>query len=124
MESSNNQVSPQYRAVTACYDQLVTAIQHSVSSVTSGCVTKGLISEDVEDVVTSGTMSKGEQARRIMQCVRDAIKLNPSRYDDFIEILKNDHSLADVLEILQNKYSEHIVVLLHYSYLLLFCHFG
>ena len=100
--------SPQYRAVTTCYDQLITATKHSVLSVMSGCVAKGLISEDVEDRVTSGNMSKGEQARWIMQCVRDAIKVNPSRYDDFIEILKNDRSLADVLEILQQIYSENV----------------
>lgn len=102
---SDQYSSPEYIAVQQCTDILTTAIQDCVSSFTSICLSKGLISEDVEDYTFTNN-SDLEKARRLLNCVRRRIKSDSSKFDTLVEVLQADRCFEATVNVLLEKHGK------------------
>ena len=87
--------------------ELTDLLQHSLSF-SLKLLDKKLVTSDVHDwVVTAQGVSHREKAQRLVSCVRDRIKISTDRFDEFVELLKEEPFFKDVVE----KISEHHVTL-------------
>lgn len=88
----------------SCTNILITAIQHCIPRFTAECLSRGLISEDVEGFMQTDR-TDSEKASKLVKNIRDGIKNDPSRYDTFIDVLKEFSHLEGELTVLQDKFS-------------------
>lgn len=89
----------EHEAISQRTDLLVTAVQNCIGQFTSKCFSKGLISEDVEDF-TNTNHTDMDKARRLVKNVRDGIKNDRSRFDTFVEVLREFSHLESEVETL------------------------
>ncbi len=96
MASPDHSGSPEYEAVQHCAESLVTALQHCISTVTTACLSKRLISKDVEQY-TFTDHSNIDKARLLVSCVCTSIQNDSTKFSAFVEVLRLDSFLEGVL---------------------------
>lgn len=93
----------EHEAILKCNNQLITAVQHCITRFTAECLSKGLISEDVEGFTLTTNRTDSEKATKLMRSVRDGIKNDPSRFNTFINVLVGFTHMEGELRTLQGK---------------------
>lgn len=97
--------SPEYEAVCCCTAMLVTAIQNTIPSFTSSCLSKKLISEDAESY-TLTDHSNPDKARFLVNNIRRSIQTSPNRFSVLIGVLKEFPCLENEVQRLQDEHGE------------------
>ncbi len=106
--SDDGSASPEYKAIQQSTDILVSAIQQCISTVTSRCFSKSLISEDVVDYIHTNNPDS-DKASRIVTCVRRSIKNEVTKFHEFVEVLQAERYLDSAVNQLLEKYNEWFV---------------
>ena len=97
--------SPEYEAVLQCTQDLVASLQYCIPSVTAACLSKGLISKDVEDYTFTNNPDS-QKAARLLACIRESIRIESTKYQAFIEVLEGETYLEGALMKLKEKFSK------------------
>ncbi len=103
MESNRRNI--EFEAVKSRTHSLVTLLRNCIPTFATECLTRGLISEDVDEI-TSTDNTDSEKAKRLLRCVRDRIRNEPSLFYTLIDVLKGYDFLEGEARILEDKYSE------------------
>lgn len=98
---SGSHKSPEYMAVKRCTSELELALQQCIPRVTSACLSKDLISEDIMQHMHTN-VSDSEKASRLLSCVRRSIMNDGAKFSAFIEVLGKEQYLDAVkIQLLQ-----------------------
>ena len=97
----------EYRVLLECSDHLVTALKFDPISLGIELAAKGLVPpRDVSHQRTSA-----EQAHELAGNILDRVKLAPSRYRDFVEILSRHLWMKDFIKTLETAYCKQNLVI-------------
>ena len=105
-DCSSGYYSPEYEAIQQCTSVLVDTLQHCVSSATTACYSKGLISEDVQCDTLTNQSDYDNKARQLVSCVSTSIKNEAAKFDVFVEVLQADRYTEDIGKQLLDKRSK------------------
>ena len=77
-----------YQVVVACHDKLVNGIKQGADSLADAM----LLPESLRDDINT-ERDQIKKARQLVGLIKDKIKLNPSRFNDFMSILREKSDL-------------------------------
>ncbi len=117
--SSSGDRCSQYEAVLQCTDILMKALQQCIPSVTSTCLAKNLISEDVVAYTYTNNLDS-DKANRLLTCVRSTIQTDSSKFTAFVEVLQADTYLASTADVLLEKHSKCLAIASMVTFMLSF----
>ena len=90
-ECSNlEQSSPEYNVIKQCYAILITALKPVVSRFSDVLFSKDLIPSTVLDSTRERVYTEQEKAQKIVDALRDSIKMDASKYYTFIKVFEED----------------------------------
>ena len=95
--------SVEYRALLECSDHLVIALKFDPMTLGMELAAKGLVPP--RDVSYRRTTL--EQAQELTGSILDRVKLAPSRYRDFVEIVSRHQWMVDFVQTLENAYRKY-----------------
>ena len=96
-----NHPSPEVRAILKLTPDLITALSNEPLGVANELLSKGLISDEVYSEVLMPTSSAARIAAIMIESARKVIKLTPSKFIEFLEIL-SELSCARLVESLRS----------------------
>ena len=99
---SNHRNNTSYSEIlTSNYSDLVTGIRFSVETLAEVAYTKKLIPRQVLDEVLT-TQPQRRKANILLLAIQDKIKVNPSSFSTFLDVLHSDPALDHLAGILHN----------------------
>ena len=110
--------TPEFLTLLQCTPQLKDAVQNDLDSLSGELLAANLISPDNDSHLRNQRVSAAIRAADLVAYVRTRVKLDPSKYHVFIEVLKRreaDHK--SILKILAEKYQTHTNCECGYMYL-------
>ncbi len=119
LSSSGDHCSPEYEAVLQCTDILMKVLQQCIPSVTSTCLAKKLISEDVAAYTHINNLDS-DKASRLLTCVRSTIQTDSSKFTTFVEVLQADTYLASTADVLLEKHGKCLAIASMVTFMLSF----
>ena len=96
----------EYLALLKCRVELSSEISADPLSVSNALVAKGLIPESVHSSVLQQTKNNEVKASELVHQVTNKIRTYPARFDEFLEVLRSQYWLKDVLKSLTAAYKE------------------
>ena len=100
---TGSDTTPEYVAFRKCYPELISAVSAQADTFCNALFAKGYISESVRNFTRNRAFLDDEKAGKLLDTVIDRIKLNPSVFHGFLEILKAP-STDDIAETLQHHF--------------------
>ena len=91
----------EYQSLLKFAEDLTRLIKHDIVTLSSKFFAKGLVTEDVHELVTAppvGVLQEQEKAKKLLECVIDRIKKSPGRFQDFIDILSEEPYFEDIVQ--------------------------
>ena len=85
-------------------DKLITALSLEPSNIASELLAKSVIPSSVVDQMQVLGIADRQKASKLVTAVRSAVEINPQNYHIFIEVLKNEPSRKNIVEILTVSY--------------------
>ena len=95
--------SPEVRAMLKLTPNLTTALSNEPLGVANELLSKGLISDEIYSEVLMPTSSATRKAAIMIESARKVIKLNPSKFTEFLDIL-SELNCASLVESLRSIY--------------------
>ena len=95
-----------YQAFRRSSVRIETAIQATVDDVASKCIANDIISAALRPKFVNGSGDKAQKAHQLVSAVIDQIKVDESKFDDFVEILEQDASFKRLVHILRCEVSK------------------
>ena len=99
--TASSPMSIEYRTLIECTPVLVSQISQDTSTVAQALLAKGLIPPN----------KRKADAGFLVEAITNKVKFRTQNYDKFMDILKEQPWLGDLVEILQDKYSETIIII-------------
>ena len=100
--------SPEARILREHYAQLVNAIQDP-EFFADELYSRTLVSRGVVQKVQLGALTKPEKSRILLLAVQDQLIINPCKFNEVIEALSSDSTLAELVAKLQRSHCEFVV---------------
>lgn len=98
--------SPEYKTLLQCNQKLRSALQLDVVDVSARLFAAGLISEELHSYLISESRSSSERTARLVHFITQAVKVDPSKYASFVDILRHGpYFYSEILQILSDTYS-------------------
>lgn len=94
-------ITAHYDLLVSCHDYLVDGLESNLSTLSSNCFSKLLITEDTyKKTMQLQNMTDRDKVRMVLLNVQDTIKENPEKFDYFVTVLKElsctEHLLASL----------------------------
>ena len=90
--------SPEFITLSRFASDLALLLQHD-QSMPAKLYGKGLVTKAVHDWVLSVQgVSDHQKATRLVSCVIDRVKGSPQRFQDFLQVLREDDFFNDIVE--------------------------
>ena len=91
--------SPEYKSLVHCTSDLIDCLQHSLISISSELLEKGLVTVDVHNLIqTAHGLSERDKASRLVTCVSSCIKQSTEKFSILIKILQKDLYFVGLVE--------------------------
>ena len=85
----NNDMMEEAKAVRNCHVKLVGTISNNLTSLVGSLFQHELITPDVKEEMSLNTTNK-VKADKIVDCVRDKVKIAPDKFYTFIDVLREN----------------------------------
>ena len=99
--SNRSNTSSYSEILTSNYSDLVTGIRSCVETLAEAAYTRKLIPRQILDEVLT-TQPQRWKANILLLAIQDKIKVNPSSFSTFLDVLHSDPALEDLAGILHN----------------------
>ena len=96
-------VSLESQALVSKQHELVTTIQHSVTTIADKCLGKGLISQETSSKISEINSINLDKARLLLENLKATVIGTPTSLSTFITILEEEKSHKNIVEILTNE---------------------
>lgn len=91
--------SPEYKSLVHYTSDLIDCLQHSLISISSKLLEKGLVTVDVHNLIqTAHGLSERDKASRLVTCVSSCIKQSTEKFSILIKILQKDLYFVGLVE--------------------------
>ena len=98
--------SAEHKALIQCTSDLTALLQHNLISVSSKLLARGLITDDTSGWVLSAQgVSNLNKAQRLVSCVTDRVKGSSERFQNFVDVLREESFFEDVVQKLLTAYN-------------------
>ena len=102
--------SPEYVTLVECTSMLIDSLVSDVNNIGTELFSKNFLSESDREVLQTG-VEPSKKASRMIDAVRMKIKVNPKRFDDFVDILvKQGDFMADSVQKVKEVYKEKVAM--------------
>ncbi len=93
-----------YKALVWSHVKIIKEVAKDPNSLSDALFQNGIISRGIRDEIQLKSIGDTEKARKLAICLEDKIKAFPHRYEDIIEILRED--FGGLVVALKNKEEE------------------
>lgn len=98
--------SLEYQTLLACTSKLVSEISQGPSTVSAKLLDKGFIPPNLHKKMQMIALEDQVKASELVSCVTSKVQNYPEKYRVFLEILRGEAWLGELVTTLENKYSE------------------
>ena len=103
--SLTHPATPEYQTIVECTSRLNTAVRDQLIDLSAQLLQRNLITASQEGEMRNTMHSPESRAAKLLEFVRNKVKLNPRCYDAFIEALGHDQATNQIiLSELKTKY--------------------
>ncbi len=93
-----------YKVLVGSHVKIIEEVAKNPKSLSGVLFQKGIISQGIRDEIQLDSIGDTQKAIKLAICLEDIIKAYPHRYEDIIEILRED--FGDLVVALKNKEAE------------------
>lgn len=95
--------SPEYRTMRQCIPRLINACQSNLIAISAGLFSRSLIPQTLHEEMSYTAVPRDNRASRLVNAVISSVEENCTKYNDFIEVLRDTDSAfyRDILTELQ-----------------------
>lgn len=93
------------RTLTECNDQLIVALSGNPLETAGALLARGLITSNVQSEMLLPTTGK-TKATKLIMAVRNIVQINPNKYHEFVNVLRNEPTNEDIVNILNSTYEK------------------
>ncbi len=93
-----------YRALVWSHVKIIEEVAKDPNSLSDALFQNGIIAQGIRDEMQLDCVRDTQKARKLATCLEDIIKAYPQRYEEIIDILRED--FGDLVVALKNKEAE------------------
>lgn len=111
--NADEHYSTETRTMVQCSKKLILAISADPRTIAGTLYQMGVISDEINDKMLLPTSTSQEKAAILVSAVRDAVKVNPSRFLDFVDILTRESWTKDIVAELKSTHQTNLGICIH-----------